>query len=395
MGLPTGDVLIPLGLAFGFTSVLQSADRYRVPQNILMVIYLGVTLISTWVSAGSEVATYATITYLKRIMVFFMTVWLLDSEKALLRASLLYKLLTLFLAYQAILQALTGASWGGLTPFPGYEETRVRWYGDWDGPNVYALLFVIAIALCLEYIFGQYRILIRICHAFLCTAYLVAMYYTNSRGAVLAVVCSMLFFLYKRKKNFYSMAVAGACIAAVIMFGPSRIGKIHSGESSAHQRTWLWEQGLEMLIENPVLGVGRGQFARQVEDKLVAHNNFVQNFAELGVIGFFLFSCILWLSWRGTYIVGYRSPERNSPVTGLGRGLCSALVGYSACTFFVVMELEVYYWLLGLSVATYLVGKRSCQLEEILLDRKTVATVIALMAGVICAVWVAAVKHIL
>jgi putative inorganic carbon (hco3(-)) transporter len=395
VGLPTGDLLIPLGLLLGFTNVLADRENFRMPHNTLMPIYLAVIFISTWLSAGGDAAIDQTNIFLKRVLVFFMTVWILHSKEAIQKAVTLFKLLALFLAYQAILQAMTGVSWGGMTSYPGYDEIRVRWFGDWDGPNVFGLLFVIATTLSFEYIFGQHSLIVRVSHIFFCAAYFAAIYFTNSRGAVLSVACALLFFFYMKTKSIRGIVAAALCIAALLMLGPSRMQEVHSGESSAHERTWLWEQGLHMLAQNPMLGVGRGQFAKRVDLKLIAHNNYVQNFSELGLVGFFFFSCILWLAYKGSYVVGYCSPDGDSPLSAVGRSVCCALVGYCACTFFVVMELDLFYWLLGLAVATYLVGRKTWQLDEMALEWKTTTAVAGLMAGIIFVVWLAAIKQIL
>jgi putative inorganic carbon (hco3(-)) transporter len=395
VGFPTGGILISLCLAIGFTRLRADTARYRVPQNLLMVFYLITIFVSTLMGSGAENAIDYTILYLKRILVFFMIIWLVDSEEALLNASILFKLLTLFLAYQAVLQALTGESWGGLTQYPGYNEIRVRWYGDWDGPNVFAILFVIALALSFEYVFGQNGLGSRIFHAFLCSAYLVGIYFTNSRGAVLSAACSLFFFFFMRKKNVVGITIAVACFAALMFFGPSRMSEVHSGESSAHERTWLWEQGLQMLKNNPVLGVGRGQFTKNTDGLLIAHSNYVQNFSELGLVGFFLFMSGLWFSFKGAYMVGYGSPVAGSPLSSLGRSMCCALVGFSACTFFVVMELDIYYFLIGLGTATYIAGRADFKLADMAIDWKTAAIIFGMMAVIIFTVWVVAVMEIL
>jgi O-antigen ligase len=271
----------------------------------------------------------------------------------------------------------------------------VRWYGDWDGPNVFGILFVLAIAFSVEYVLGPHGVLARISHIFLSAAYFAGLYFTNSRGAILGVGCAVLFYFFKMKKNFLAFVLAVAFVAAFFVFSPSRMGEMNSSESSAHERTWLWEQGLTLLAQHPAFGVGRGQFAKSVDLSLIAHNNYVQNFSELGLIGFFLFIAILWVSWRMAYAVGYGSNERESKISCLGRSVCCALVGYCVCTFFVVMELELHWWLLGLAVATYLAGKSKGDLKEIRFDLKCIAMIFALMMGIIGFVWLAAVKQIL
>ncbi len=396
LDLPTAYLIIPLGLALGFVAYRREPEKFQLPQNRIILLYLLVIFASTFVNTDFSHAQEQLEMFAKRVAVFFMVIWALTTRERIYGAIWVTLLLSLFLAYQAILQGVTGESWGGLTPYPGYSEIRVRWYGDWDGPNVFGILFVIAYAVSLELVFGAYGLFTRLFALCLMASYVIAIYFTNSRGAVLAIACATLFYFKDRFRSIFAVLAALALVGGMFMFGPSRIGEITSGESSAHERTWLWEQGLQMLQDNPILGVGRGQFIKKVDLHLIAHNNYVQNFAETGLTGFFCFIALLWFSFKGNMILSGPKYGVDPEFASLGRMMTATIIGYAAVTFFVVMELDLLYFFFGLSASVYLVAARQHsalpRMEMTKRDAQIIAGGMVLLIGFI---WLAAVKEIL
>lgn len=397
MGMPTNDILIPLGLVIGFMNYSQNPSEFQIPQIKLLVFYLVVIFLSTFISVDAGTAIEQFIIFLKRVLVFIMVVWLVNTKEKLISVVYMVFLMSIFLAYQAILQALTGESWGGLTSYPGYTEIRVRWYGDWDGPNVYGLLFVISAAMSIDLFARKTNSLgVKLFGMGLFGLFMYAIYFTNSRGAVLAVICALIFYFKSYFKLWKAVLLGVAVISAIVLVGPSRMSEVSSSESSAGERVWLWEQGLEMLVDNPLLGIGRGQFAEASELKLIAHNNYVQNFAELGLLGFFCFTAILWFSFKGNYYVSKQVEGLDGRIVAANGMLTAALIGYLATTFFVVMELDLLYFVLGLSAAAYLVArKESDKVPVISLSKKDLLIIISGMFGLIFMIWLAAVKEII
>ena len=396
IGFPTAFILLPLGLAVGFVNFMREPEKFRTPQVWLLPVYLVIMYLATFASVGAGLAFEQFDIFTRRMLIFYIVIWTLTTPQRIGATIWMVLLLSGFLAFQAILQALTGECWGGLTPFPGYEEIRVRWYGDWDGPNVFGLLFVIAFGFALEYVFGPHKLWARLSAATLGAAYIVAIYFTNSRGAVLALACMVLFYFKNRFKSMFAVGITVAVVGAIFALGPSRMSEVSSKESSAHERTWLWEQALVLLRQNPALGVGRGQFSRRVDLGLIAHNNYVQNFTETGLLGFFCFISLVWFSFKGNFTL--RNPRYgvSREIASYGRMMTASLVGYSAVTFFVVMELDLLYFIFGLCAAVYLVARRECvDLPRLAFTAKDLTIIIGIMSGIIFMIWLAAVKHIL
>lgn len=396
LNIPTAMIIIPIAMVGAISNYMGSREAFRLPQNRLLPLYLVVIFIATFLETDGTNAYDQFVIFLKRVVVFFMVAWILITPGRVHQAIWMVFLLSAFLAYQAYLQGFEGASWGGLTPYPGYAETRVRWYGDWDGPNVLGILFVMSAAMALEFVFGPYSVVRRLLGVALVAAFLSAIFLTNSRGAIIALGCAMLFYLRDRFRHPLAMGVAALAVAGLFVFGPSRMSELHSGESSAHERTWLWEQGLQMLRDNPVFGIGRGQFEHRVDLKLIAHNNYVQNFAETGLVGFTLFIATLWFCFRGCYLVAKPDSGCSPAMVSAARMTMSAIVGFAAATFFVVMELDLLYFVLGLSAAVYLVARRENPgLPALELSRFDLTIIGGGVVGMIVLVWLAAVAQIL
>jgi O-antigen ligase len=397
LGLPTGLIITGAMYLVGAVGWLKDRESYRVPHNWLVPTYLlfilGATSISNDLSWGLDQFQI----FAKRALVFFPLVWLINNRSRVQWVLGCYLAIALFLAYQAILMAQTGQAWGGATLMPGYEEIRVRWHGDWDGPNVFAILFLMGLAIAIELIFGPYGMLVRLLAVGVAVASVVAIYFTNSRGAMLALMAFTAFYFKDRFSKPVAISLVATALAAMMALGPSRMSEVNTKEESARERSWLWEQGLTMLRNNPAFGIGRGQFHRKADLGLLAHNNYVQNFAETGLPGYFLFVSMLWFCWKAGYrLARIRDPERPW-FASWGRMILGLVIGYAVVTFFVVMELELLYFMMGLSMALYTVARREgpeLALPVLVMGRRDVMAVLTIMGTIIVAIWLIAVKGV-
>lgn len=113
-------------------------------------------------------------------------------------------------------------------------------------------------------------------------------YLTRSRGGILSLLALILLFLRERMTRFRTVgpAVIVGCLAVVMLAAGFTGGRSMGGDSSSEGRIDAWYDGFQMLLGNPLFGVGFGRF---IEHHIrVAHNSFVHCFAELGLVGYFL-----------------------------------------------------------------------------------------------------------
>lgn len=394
-GWPTALLIMPAALLVGYLNYSKNQASFKLPQSKLVVLYLLVIFLSTFINVGWWSAQEQFITFLQRVLVFFMIIWNVNSKERLNTVIAFILALVLFIAYQAVLQAHTGEAWGGKLPYVDSVSQRSIWWGDWDGPNVLAILFLVAAAVSVEMVFGTRPAPIKVIGIALFICYIVGIYYTNSRGAMVSLPLILLFRFRDRLTNVKVIAVVAIIFSLLLAVAPSRVTKIDSDEDSASERTWLWEQGIIVYRQNPVWGIGRGEFRKRSELGLVAHNNYVQNFAELGSAGFFLLMGILWFVFKGNWLVSKLNSFADERLHAQNKGLNNALVAFCALTFFVVMELDFFFMLLGLCSAAYLVARNdSEQVEAMDMTRNDVLIIIGGMVGIFAAVWLVAVEQI-
>jgi putative inorganic carbon (HCO3(-)) transporter len=80
-------------------------------------------------------------------------------------------------------------------------------------------------------------------------------------------------------------------------------------DESAMGRIEAWSAGLQMLKASPVWGVGSGFFIDH--HPRVAHNSFVQCFAETGLVGYFLWLSLVVLSLTLMSQLAESSPDED------------------------------------------------------------------------------------
>jgi O-antigen ligase len=72
-------------------------------------------------------------------------------------------------------------------------------------------------------------------------------------------------------------------LATALLYAGGRQATFTTSEGTSQSRIQLWDDGFQMLKGSPFTGVGIGQFAKNAGH--VAHNTFIQAYAELGLLG--------------------------------------------------------------------------------------------------------------
>ena len=165
---------------------------------------------------------------------------------------------------------------------------RIRGLGFLADPNDLAQAFVSAIPLL--FLLWRRRHAVRnACLVLLPVGVLVwGILLTRSRGALIALaVLPVAAAILRLSPRYRRPAMTGATLLAIpafmALFGYAK------ADESAYSRLEAWSAGLLMLKSSPIWGVGSGLFTDHHER--VAHNSYVQCFAETGLVGYFL-----WLS---------------------------------------------------------------------------------------------------
>ena len=190
-----------------------------------------------------------------------------------------------------IQQSVTGSGWTGEVPILG----RMRYIGIFNDPNDVGLSLVTALPMVMYLMRTSRRLFIKLLLLICLGLILWGIKLTDSRGTILALGAILAVYSWRRFGIFRTLLIALPAIPAMF-FLSSRLDTISPVEESAYGRLDAWYEGIQMLIDNPVFGVGFGLFGDH--NWLTAHNSYILVLAELGIPGYFL-----WFSFFGSCIM--------------------------------------------------------------------------------------------
>jgi len=270
------------------------------------------------------------------------------------RLKLLYAVVALSVAFWAIK--------GGIRVLMlGPHQT----YGYNYDNNFFALTSVMALPMV--FYFGlslpksRMRILFLAFSGLICLAIICS----QSRAGFLAMTVVLFCFAWTSRHRFKAVAGLTILVAAALAASGAEIQRrvdsiIHyQSDLSARSRFATWESALTVLSEHPLIGCGFSNFERAVHKitggRKAAHNIWLSNLAELGVIGYPIWlaffiggSGLAWMLMR----FGRRCPPELRWSYYLARGLFLALVAYAIHGLFHNEEyLDLSFAITGLIIA--------------------------------------------
>lgn len=178
------------------------------------------------------------------------------------------------------------------------QEERVRYRGELQDPNEVSLVVTAgAVSLLIAFIRRKRSSFARLACAFGIGIALGTIFLSKSRGGQAAAL--LVFFIYLVRRYGLIAFVPAGLLALPVMFLGGRGGS--AADESTRQRYEAWATGFNLFKRSPLFGVGQGQFTDH--HYLTAHNSFVLTAAELGFVGFYLFTAIIYLTVK-SLIVG-------------------------------------------------------------------------------------------
>ncbi|ACU90294.1 O-antigen polymerase [Desulfomicrobium baculatum DSM 4028] len=192
---------------------------------------------------------------------------------------------------------------------------------------------------------------------------------TGSRGAIVAIGVQALYFVLTAKK-FRLLALALVCAAGLVVVATAeqslwdRFASLTAeGEAADYNlegrsgRVQIWKNGLKIVADNPVLGVGIGMFGTAhflLDGKigLTAHNTYLQFAAELGLPGFILYLAMLCSAWQ--LITRHVEEDERTGARARWIALKVGIVGFGTASFFISAGYSsTLYYLLGLAAVMH------------------------------------------
>jgi O-antigen ligase len=414
-GLPRlAGALFPLVLLLPIARDRLQGRRFRLTTGVaLMLVLLLIELLSTAFASYQSVALDRLQTFALEGVVLYVLVVNAVDRAATLRLAI-WGLLAAgaFLALIAIYQQLTGSyyrPYGGFgqvdSAFFRAQSDVARLAGPLGDPNYFAQILLPIVPLGLLTMRRERERMLRIAAGSITVLAVVAMAFTYSRGAavaLLALVIAMTVMGYLRAVHLATAAVGLAVLLAVVPAYRERVQSIASvggataragqetsaDESSRSRTTEMLAAGLAFL-DHPAFGVGPGGFpfyyqtyaprvGIEVRETTTtgadkgeaaqreAHDVFIGIAADLGTAGLVVFTAILGLTATGLLRVRRRWSAVRPDLVNLADSLFLALLVYVVAGLFLSLGFERYLWLLvALGGATIAVAARAAPRHEL------------------------------
>ncbi len=269
---------------------------------------------------------------------------------------------SLLMVHNGIVQksSVDGIGWTGSRLSQG---TRITFFGLLDDPNDLGQYFVMCIPFAAYFFRHSSLFLMRAAALGILVALMYGIYLTDSRGTLLSALGMVAVYIYYRYGRKKALLVGLALLPVVaVIFAQFRAIEL---ESSAMERADSWYTGMQLLEQNPILGVGMGAFIDY--SPITAHNSFVLVMSELGLVGYILWLSIIVISLVTTLSItvhyrsllmenGFKSLESTelNRALALNASILFSLLGFLFCAFFLSRSYSAFLYLLcAFSAASY------------------------------------------
>jgi hypothetical protein len=213
----------------------------------------------------------------------------------------------------------------------------------------------------------RFRKMVYLGLALLFVATLVA---TLSRGGFLGLCAVGVYTLFYSPKKIVSVIGVGIIVLFLSFFASDTywaevrsISEDKADQGTGEERVYTWKVGWEMFLDNPILGVGQGNFPyrfEQYEKSMgfheglhgrsragrAAHSLYFTLIPELGVIGVVIFLRILFLLWRELRWLAVQGERGNRSILFWSRALAGSLNGYLVTGVFISVFYYPCFWVL-------------------------------------------------
>ncbi|UQN42393.1 O-antigen ligase [Agarivorans sp. B2Z047] len=360
-------------LSFGFTLITLRPIKLQ-PQHYLLLGLVPLIMMSAFLNGwGTGGIFQAQRLFVSSIIPFFLYSALIATpgrQRLLMYICIAAALVMVYNGH--IQQASFNGKYGigiGDSITVGRDEMRITYLGFFSDPNDLGMFLVMNMPF-VAYFFGRGGAVVKIAMLAILVAFGYGVYMTGSRGTLLGsvAVIGLYFLISNAGARLILFACLSAPIAATLL---ASFGGLSSTESSAAGRLDAWYDGIQMLIHNPVFGVGMGNFMDH--HGKVAHNSYVHVAAELGVPGYSLWGGALILNM----LVGYailkrfnRYPNDDDPQdlevseekseqykeeANLNKALFYSMIGFMVTAFFLSRQFTLLMFIfMGMQTASHL-----------------------------------------
>ena len=288
-------VMIILSHMFSYIIRREKIKAFASRQHYLMLALLLIVPISHLSNLDLNAAWEGFNSFLTTFLLFIIIVDIVNDERKLRWTIITIVASTVALAINGIIQYHRGYDLLG-NPL---VMDRIRWVGAFENPNDLALIFNSLLPFVLVNLFEKLEKWKKTILLLVLASFVLAIFYTNSRGGYIALLAILLVFSFKRWGLAKGIAFGLLCLVVGFAISPSRMADLSPYGVSASGRISAWTDGLVYLKANPFFGVGYMHFA--ATQRMAAHSAFVQCYSELGLVGYFVWLALIYTTLKDLF----------------------------------------------------------------------------------------------
>jgi putative inorganic carbon (HCO3(-)) transporter len=346
-----------LGEILGYSAVVfYILSSFR--EILLLLIFFFLATMSVLFSPWSDKSLYSLIRFGPIIIIFILLAHAINSVSRMKKLIWVYIICSAFVAYFAIQAYLGGIYSEG-------ERIGGAYTGINSGPNEVARTLALTIPFALSFYLISKSKLKQGFYLFFITVAILALICTYSRAGLLTLIVVFGWFFLKRFKQKGVRIIVP--VVFLLVFIPSVIPTDFSDrlstsldlerDASARARWGLQEKTIEVILENPITGVGIGMnelVLSNMGKTNMVHNIYMVIASEIGIPALIIF---LILSYRLVKIMRsiqakFKEEKEHQDIFYIAMALEISLIGYFLNGLFSPAAYKItFYYLAGLIIA--------------------------------------------
>lgn len=295
---------------------------------------------------------------------FFVITQLLKTPKGAKRVLNIVILTGLFVALYGIYQFVVGVEIPAHWVDQAEGSVRTRSFSIFTTPNMLAGYLSLLIPVSVGMFFAEKNTKRKIYYAFVLACMGFALLFTMSRGGWIFCFCALLFYVWMKNRKLIvpTLVIMGAVFVLAVIFVPSVANRIlylfsadYFASSSTGGRVYRSVVGYELFMNNPIFGMGLGQFGGSValshgiNNTFSMDNYYLKTAVEMGSVGLFALLVLLFNTFYKSYkaIPKIQDEEQQNWAIGILSGLVCVILYNLTENMLEIPLLSSYFWMLA------------------------------------------------
>jgi len=363
-----------ISLALYVLNIFVGRIKFRLNgmTGIFIILFGAAYIMSSLTSGNISQSLKVMGVFIVFLSMFFITADSINTEKRLNVLINVFILSALLVSLYGIYQYITGAemdaAWVDSNTF---EDIKTRVYATFTNPNVLGEYLIVMTALSIGMFWQEKRLVFKIYYMVLSGIMGLCLICTNSRGSMLGLILAAGFFVLLSEKR---LLIAGilAVLAMPFIMPESLWQRLSSvtalNDSSSLYRISIYKASLNMLKNYWFGGIGVAafnniypMFSFEAANAYHSHNLFLQEFLELGIVGFTAFIASIIFFMQRIYFAIKNSSRKYQILLGTIFGgfaglLLQGMVDYIWFDYSIIL----FYWaVMGLGMCMIRLGGKA------------------------------------